>query len=193
MAPIRGLTLWWLGGHMSPNVVLAQETIDRLKGFAEPLVDTFDTVMHRAMDALEAHLSKSVQRGDGIRKLNPENPPNLSYTTVHTIIFNGKRFAPAETYWNHLLLAVIREAAKKFPAKKLDEIIICNHVMGKKENNGYKFIQEAGLSVQGQDANGAWKAIVHIALELKMPIEVEFSWQDNPKAVAPGERAKFQF
>jgi hypothetical protein len=176
---------------MAPNVTLSPETITRLKSFAEPLVDTFDTVMNRAMDALEAANSNGVATNGAIRSLNPARPPNLAYTTVHSIIFNGKRFPPAETYWNHLLLAVIREASKKFPPKKVDELVICNHVMGKKEDNGYKYLEEAGISVQGQDANGAWKAIAHMLLELKLPLEVEFSWQDNPKAVAPGERAKF--
>lgn len=176
---------------MSPNVTLAPETIARLKTFAEPLVDTFDTIVNRAMDALEI-LNAQGGGTDTIRVLNPAHPPNLAYTTVHSIIFNGKRFAAAETYWNHLLIAVIREASNKFPPKKIDELVICNHVMGKKEDSGYKYLEDAGLSVQGQDANGAWKTIAHILLELKLPLEVEFSWQDNPKAAAPGERAKFK-
>lgn len=173
------------------NVPLAPETIARLKKFAEPLVDNYDTVIIRALDALEAANSNTPAKEGAIRALNPAKPPNLAYTTVHSIIFNGKRFPPAETYWNHLLLAVIREAGKTFPPKKLDELVICNHVMGQKEDNGYKYLEDAGISVQGQDANGAWKTIAHILFELKMPLEIEFSWQDNPKAVAPGEHAKF--
>lgn len=34
---------------MTPQITLETSTIERLKTFAEPLVDTFDTVVNRAM------------------------------------------------------------------------------------------------------------------------------------------------
>jgi hypothetical protein len=177
---------------MPPAITLAPETIDRLKSFAEPLVDTFDTVMNRAMDALEAlNASASGKSDNATRIFNPSHPPNLSYTTVHSVVLKGKRFPPAETYWNHLLLAMIREAKKGRTPEKVSELIICNNIVGKKEDNGYKYIDEVGISVQGQDANGAWRAIAHLDLALKLPLEVEFSWQDNPKAASPGQRGRF--
>jgi hypothetical protein len=177
---------------MSPTVTLAPDTIARLKTFAEPLVDTIDSVMMRAMDALEALNAKSAEHGGAaIRVFNPAHPPNLAYTTVHAITLKGKRFAPAETYWNHLLIAVIREAKKVCTKEQLMQLIVCNHVTGRKEDNGYKFLEDVGISIQGQDANGAWRTIAHIILHIKVPLEVLFSWQDNPKAASPGQYGKF--
>jgi len=178
---------------MEPNPLLTPETIARLKKHAEPLVDTVDSVVNRAVDALET------LNGGGppplvsaIKLANPAAPPNLSYTTVRSIVLNGKHFPQNETYWNLLLLAVIRIASKKVSKEKLNDLVICNHASGKKEKDGYKYLgDDVGISVQGQDANGAWKATYHIVKALKIPVEVEFRWQENPKASAPGEHAKF--
>jgi hypothetical protein len=171
------------------NVTLADETIARLKAHAEPLVDTFDSVVNRAVDALEMlNGGGAALAGNPMRTINPAAPPNLSYTTVHSIVLNGKRFPLGETYWNHLLLAAVREAKKTLSKEQVKELVICNNVLGKKEDNGYKYLEDVGISVQGQDANGAWKAIYHILHAIKVPVEVEFSWQDNPKAAAPGQK-----
>jgi hypothetical protein len=177
---------------MTPNVPLSSETVARLQAHAVPLVDTFDTVINRAVDALDA------MNGNGagspppgaVRSVNPSKPPNLAYTTVHSIIFKGKALPPAETYWNNLLLAVIREAKANFTKERISDLLVCNHVLGPKEDNGYKYLDDVGISVQGQDANHAWKATYHLLSAIKLPVEVAFSWQDNPKAAAPGEHAK---
>lgn len=101
----------------------------RLKAHAEPLVDTFDSVVNKAVDALEALGGKRPAKADdSIPSIDPVAPPNLSHTTVHSIVLNGKRFAAAETYWNHLLLAAIREANKRISGRELAELIICNNV-----------------------------------------------------------------
>jgi hypothetical protein len=62
--------------------------------------------------------------------------------------------------------------------------------VGQKEDMGYRFIDAAGVSVQGQDANGAWKATAHIAKTLHMPVKVLFMWYDNEKAANPGQTGK---
>src|ERR1700733_3868448 len=95
---------------LTQQVPLELTTIERLKSHAEPLVDTFDTVVNRAIDALEALSGKSSSNNNLARSINPASPPSLSFTTVHLVIFNGKRLAPSESYWNQLLLTAIREA-----------------------------------------------------------------------------------
>ena len=169
-------------------VSLSQETFSRLQAHAVPLVDSIETVINRALDALEATSGETRQtNGVGTRPFNPANPPNLSFTTVRSVIFEGKRHIPSETYWNSILVASIREAAKrKMSPAQIAELLIVNNILGKKDEGGYKFIEEAGLSVQGQDSNAAWKAAHHLATELGFSIEVSFVWQNNPKAAFPG-------
>jgi hypothetical protein len=176
---------------MPVNVTLSESIVERLKAHAEPLIDTFETVIGRALDALDGAGGKPPSNSP-IRKVNPASPPNLAYTTVHSIVLDGKRFAAADTYWNTLLIKLIKIGAKNFKPETLKNLIIVNSHLGQKENNGYKFIEEAGVSVQGQDANNAWKGIYHLLKALKIPADIEFSWQENPKATFPGERAQFE-
>ena len=49
---------------MTPQVNLERSTIERMKAHAEPLVDTYDTVINRALDALDA---KKQQASSGNR------------------------------------------------------------------------------------------------------------------------------
>jgi hypothetical protein len=174
---------------MTPQVTLETATIERMKAHAEPLVDTFDTVVNRALDALETQKDQT-NPAMGEKVLNPASPPNLAHTTVKSVVLNGKKFAAGETYWNSLMLAVIREAKKHLPTDKIGELILCNHLIGKKEDNGYKYLDGVGISVQGQDANNAWKTTYNVLKNIKVPVEVTFLWQDNPKAVAPGSAGK---
>jgi hypothetical protein len=44
-------------------------------------------------------------------------------------------------------------------------------VKGKKEDEGYRYLADVNLSVQGQDANAAW------AKQLNCPFEVIFAWR----------------
>lgn len=171
---------------MMPQVNLEASTIDRMKQYAEPLVDTLDSVILKGLDAIDMLAAKTSDR-----MLNPASPPNLAYTTVKAAVLKGKHLPAGETYWNQILLAVVREAATHMTTAELDKNILCNHAAGKKEDNGYKFLEDVGLSIQGQDANNAWKSAYHLIKTIKLPVEVTFVWQDNPKAVSPGATGKF--
>lgn len=171
-----------------PEVTIGPETFARLQGHAVPLVDTIETVINRALDALDREGGgKGAGPDDGVRTFDPAAPPSLSFTTVKSVVVGGRRHPPAETYWNSVLEAAVREAAKRGRTPtEIGELLIVNHVVGPKEGGGYKFVAEAGVSVQGQDANGAWRAAFHIAAVLKIPIEVTFFWQSSAKAAFPG-------
>ena len=122
---------------MTPNVPLSPETVARLQAHAVPLVDTFDTVINRAVDALEAMKANGAGSPppDAVRSVNPSKLAQLAYMTVHSIIFKGKALPPAETYWNNLLLAAIREAKANFTKEKISDLLVCNHVVGQKEDH----------------------------------------------------------
>ncbi len=178
---------------MAHAVSLSSATFTRLQALAEPLVDTIETVINRALDALEA--SKSEPREvlpEGAERFNPAGPPSLSYTTVKSALLEGKRLPPAETYWNTLMYACIRAAAAKGKTpQEIDKLVLVPSVVGKKEAGGFRFIEEAGISVQGQDANSAWRATHRIATALGLSVEVVFMWQQNPKAASPGKLGAF--
>jgi len=73
----------------------------------------------------------------------------------------------------------------------LKKIILVNYVDGKGvQDKGYRFIEDAKLSVQGQDSNAAWKAAFHIIKAVGMNIDVSFGWENKDKAAYPGKSGR---
>jgi len=180
-----------------PPVDLSSKTITRLQKHAIPLVDTFDTVIAKLLEAYETGANHKagpiIHSGHStIQVYDPAAPPNLAHTTVKLIKFCGTLFKPADTYWNTLMHAAIRKVAERHMSPEaLKGHILANCVIGEKDEDGYKYLPEVGLSVQGQDANGAWKTTYHLASAFNLPLEITFRWQDNPKAVAPNVTGSF--
>jgi hypothetical protein len=173
---------------------ISDDTFARLQAHAEPLVDTMDSVINRALDALEQIAGTKTGAGapDRVGVLNPAAPPNLAHTTVKSIELCGRTLKPSETYWNTLFIAVLREgSAKGRSAGELKQLILGNCVTGRKEDEGYRYFKDLDLSIQGQDSNAAWRATYHLASKLGLPLRVTFAWQDNPKAAFPGASGSF--
>ena len=73
----------------------------------------------------------------------------------------------------------------------LKKLVIVNFVEGEKSNEGYRFLSDVGLSVQGQDANGAWKAACHVAQQLGRELKAVFIWREKEGAAFPGVTGEF--
>ena len=176
---------------MTHLIELSDETFSRLQSHAAPLIDTSESVVNRALDALEADgRLKAPSNISGARLFDGANPPNLTFTTIRSIKLCGSRFSPNQ--WNALLLAVVEEAMKRLnDCDKVKELIVVNCVSGEKTDTGYKYLPSADISVQGQDANNAWKGIAHIARNMDISIEIVFMWHDNPKAAHSGLTGRF--
>jgi hypothetical protein len=173
-----------------PQVNLDPSTIARMKEHAIPLEDTHDSVINRAFDALDA-LKAQKPDASGVRPYNPASPPPLAFTTVKSVWFRGIKLHSSEAWWNPFMFILINEARKTKSVDEVSSLLFINHAKGEKTNNGYKFLKEAGLSVQGQDANNAWKQCYVLLKALQMSAEIHFTWQDNPKAAHPNESGKF--
>ena len=171
-----------------------------LKRLAEPLVDDVNSVLRRLIAAYEAAGRGQTGAGDktagtsasGIVEFDPASPPDLLHTTPTKITLAGRLFKPSETYWNTLLIEVIREAAKQLPRAELAKQIIVNHQPGQRTDTGFRYIPEAGISVQGQDSVRAWKAVNHIAAQSDLSVDVEFRWQPKAEAAYPNGRGRFR-
>lgn len=178
-----------------PSVDLQTHTITRLQKHAIPLVDDFDSVIGKLIDAYEGTPKGGIaitQPTSTVQVFDPAAPPNLTHTTVKYIKFCGTVFKPNETYWNTLMYAAIHQvAARGLAPEELKKHILANCAIGVKDDNGYKHLADTGLSIQGQDANGAWKAIYHLAATFHLPVEVTFTWQNTSKAAAPNVTGSF--
>ena len=186
-----------------PNVDIADATVSRLQAIAVPLTDTFDTVVNRLLDHWDATTSSQprlLKPGEPIRTLgdgvtmefDPANPPNLSFTVFLQVKIEGATLVKAHHYWNYLLHAVIRAAhSKGKDAKAIHQMLFVNAELGQKEDNGYKFLSDVGISVQGQDSNTAFRQIQQLAAANDIDFELHFAWQNSEKAAYPGQRGYF--
>jgi hypothetical protein len=177
---------------MTHSIEVSDELFVRLQGRAKPFVHTPAMIIAMAMDAWDAADGSLPSKVDP-KVYDPASPPNLTHTKVLSIVLNGAHFPPGQNYWNYLLDALIKQAAHM--GKKPDEVrvlAVVNSVLGQKTDSGYRFIPEAGVSVQGQDANGAWKGIYKLATSLGSSVTVRFAWYENPKAANPGKEGQFQ-
>lgn len=172
-----------------PSITISDATIGRLQKHAVPLVDDYDSVINKLIDEKE---NKSPSTSNiTVKEFTDGKAPSLTHTKMLSAQVGGKALPPSGTNWNRLFDEVILQAAAKLKdVKALKQLMIVNHVLGKKEDQGYRFIPKAGISVQGQDAAGAWKATVHILKALNLSAEVMFIWYDNDKAAYPGQTAK---
>ena len=59
---------------------------------------------------------------------------------------------------------------------------------GTYSDEGYRFVPEIGISIQGVDAGHAWEYALRLAIHLKVSVKAEIEWRQNDNAAHPGER-----
>jgi hypothetical protein len=139
-------------------------------------------------DAFESKSGAPVAVGDSAepstaRQFSANTPPDLTHTKVLAIEFDGKPLARGEANWNGLLNAAIRAArAKAKSTDELKKLVVVNIVAGRKFDEGYRFLSDIGISVQGQDANGAWRVAQRLGCKLK----ATFIWREKEGAAFLG-------
>lgn len=175
---------------MSPTVELTPQTFKRLQSHAVPLVDTIETVITRMLDAFEnAGTVAAPADGDGqsVRTFNPNTPPDLTHAKILGVTFAGNKLGRGQDNWNGLLNVAVREAASRAKSpSEFKHMMVVNYVAGVKSNEGYRPLSGTDVSVQGQDANGAWRAACHIAQQLDCDLSVKFAWREKDGAAFPG-------
>ena len=187
---------------MMPQISISQALYEKIKGLAEPFVDTPESVVERCVDfyassdgAAKAGAGATTGGGAPTLSFSGDNPPDLTFTRILSVKLDGVALNKSSLYWNTLMYDVVARAANKLKStEKLKQLILVNYVDG--EGNaklGYRFVPVAGLSVQGQDANAAWKTIFHIVKALGFTIDVVFMWENKDKALHPGKQGRMAF
>ncbi|MFT8948270.1 MAG: hypothetical protein ABF876_17390 [Acetobacter aceti] len=186
---------------MMPTIDISDDTNARLQKIAKPLVDTYDTVIARLLESHENATSLGMNtpapgtplKDDGRTMLfDWTNPPALAHTTVTQVSLNGELFPKSECYWNTIMVKVIQQTRKfgKSAAEILD-LLFVNAKIGQETENGFKFLHDVGLSVQGQDSNAAFRQAFELANKMGFKLEVHFRWQPNEKALHPNRNGLF--
>jgi hypothetical protein len=176
-----------------PQITIDIKTYDRLQRHAKPFVDTPDTVINLALDALD-QLSGSSSGSSGAvaepeRRIDPRVLPRLTHTKVLDASIEGELIPKPN--WNLLLDEILRRAIKRLGSfESLRKLCPVNMVKGRKDDEGYSYIPEIDVSVQGQDANAACRTVVTAAQGLGMALDIGFMWRPKEGAAHPGERAR---
>ena len=181
---------------MTHAITLTQETFSKLQKLAVPLVDTTESVIGRLIEFYEhshgAEATPPAYAMQEARKFNPDSPPDLTHSRVLAARFRDEALPNGLLKWNRLLDYTLEAAIKE--TGKPDVVIrscMVNAVIGRKEDMGYHFLPDAGISVQGQDANGAWRGIFQIVKTLGWAVDVEFAWLEKEGASNPGVAGRF--
>lgn len=174
------------------TIEISKRTFERLQKFSEPLVDTPDSAISRALDALEARTGNGTRRraetGTPIVEplaIDPNDPPDLTHTRLTKASVRG---CAVEAAWSAVVDAMLIAAHQRgLDIETIGKIGRLNVVPGERSDKGFRFVREAALSVQGQDANDAFRAVVALSRALDVGFEVEFQWRDKQAAAHPGK------
>ena len=190
-----------IGNAEMPKVEIEQRTFERLQSHAEPLVDTLDSVINLAVDALERDETSQTDRtsrpppsttSDGLMSLAPDDPlPDLKHTRVLSVAIAGNPVVRAN--WNNVLQHLLELAVDAgHSPDEIRRLCAVNLVAGEKDDEGYRHLAEAGISYQGLNANAAAAATAALAKRLGVALELEFEWRGKPDALHPGRRGQLR-
>lgn len=180
---------------MTRTITISEETFSKLQQLAQPLVDTEESVIISALDA-ELERRAVTRNGNNpgeaqvsqVLHLDPDAHENLTHNRLLSATVDGHTINKPK--WNGILnyLHILaRQRMGSFDAVR--QASSANLREGRYEENGYAFLPEGNLSIQGVDANLAWDHSLRLARALDVKIRVQFEWRDKEAAAHPGVTA----
>ena len=171
-------------------ISVRNQIFSRMQRVGESLVDTPDSVIERLLDFYEQHHGMAAPSHSEIAleqaAWDPMSPPSLRHTKVMSAILAGREVTSPS--WNRLVDEIARIGKKRLGSfSELKKQLPANIVEGIKQDQGYRYLSDVNLSVQGQDAQDAWRSVAQLAKTLNIRVEVYFLWRNNPAAAFPGE------
>jgi hypothetical protein len=175
-----------------PTITVSDQTFAKLQALAEPFVDTPETVIEQLLSyAPDAHATGNSRFGvakGAFLLLDPDAPESLRHTRL--LAARVGEIPLHRPKWNGLLDFLHVAGMKKLGSfDELQAISGANLKKGRYEENGYRYLPEAGLSIQGVDAILAWQHSLKLARALKVEVELKLEWRQKEGAARPGEVA----
>jgi hypothetical protein len=178
---------------MMPVIRVSDTTYEKLQRLAKPFVDTPEAVIARLADAALSGAvrpaSEAPRTAVAIPAVSPDTPGSLTHTKLRFAQIEGQVIH--QPNWNKLSRAAHALAMTVVPSVEvLRNISDANIRVGRYENEGFAYLADANISIQGQDSIGAWQSSYAIAKELGFPIEVVVEWHNKEGAAYPGEQRR---
>jgi hypothetical protein len=172
-----------------PAINVSPGQFKRFQAFAEPLLDTHETAFEKVLCLAEGKTKTTTSSAQTSNTgFNLHNMPSLKHTdllggTINGHPLNGK-------YWNNAVVQMLESAQHKVSLVEASKQLPVNISEQKKNDQGYTWYEQLGVSVQGLAAHEAAKSILLLAEKYEIPVELDFAWQNKAEAVKPGERGK---
>ena len=149
--------------------------------------ETIDYALAEAFQSLGLESDAAVPEDtlDGDRSAVSQS---LQFTKPLTAKVNGR--AIQNPKWSSILVSAIEAVAERgYSDQRLAGALNIPAKNEKYEDQGYKYLPQLRISIQGQSAQDAWTEAARLAEQHGFPIEVTFMWRGSPKAARPGQRA----
>ena len=157
-------------------------------------MDNTDTIINRALDALEQRKGHTAQEeGYAVpeREIDPHRLPSVRHTKILDASIAGKPIDNPN--WNLLVRWMLVQAMERLrDFDRLNELNSENMIQGQKDDEGYSYIPESDISVQGLSADKACSALRTVAQSLNIELEIGFMWRRKVGATCPGEKARLR-
>ncbi|MEA5522158.1 T4SS efffector SepA family protein [Limnoraphis robusta] len=179
---------------MSKVIRISNQIFTRLQEIAEPLTDTPATVIERLLDFYEENYQSDgkfqkaetfIDEDFNIERFDPETPPNLKHSRVNKVMIGNSTLSGLN--WQktvRYIHCLCMKQAKTFDA--LQMITTFDIEKGNRQDKGFYYVPEIGISIRNVDSNVAWKGIFTMAKKISIPIAIYFEWRDKPEAENPG-------
>ena len=169
---LKSIATWF--GTITPG-----DTIDRI------VRDTMERLgMERDLESEASPTTASVDAAPTTTKF--EHAPRLAFTRLRSASVGGK--AVLNPRWSSVLATVIAQVkAKGFEGEKLVRELRVPSRAAEYRGEGFTYHPDLGISIQGQSASDAWKEADRLAKKWRIPVTVEFRWQNNPKVLRRGQ------
>lgn len=179
-----------------PSITLSDKTYAKLKAVAEPFVDTEDSAAARALDFYLEHKQKNAGngqaeskhpsahvKGDVVRL--PIGTRELTHTRLVSATLGGSALGRPD--WNSLLRDIHILARKRLGSfDAVHAASGANLRNGRYEADGYRYLPQADMSIQGCDANHSCEYAFGLARAMRISLFVSFEWRDKEEASHPG-------
>lgn len=186
---------------MMPVVRISDATMQKLKPLAIPLEDSIDSLLDRLADAARNGVPFDLPGSSKVMEAPQQSPlilwdvekhEDLTHTRLISAEFGGEAL-PRYT-WNTLVKYAHETAGHKLGSfDALRRATRARVKQGKYEQEGFVYLPEIDVSLQGMDANMAWDNSVRLAHAIGVSVSVMFEWRNNPNAAKPGEKSQLIF
>lgn len=152
---------------------------------ADSLVKVLARVVPPGVDAAPPSPAPPPPTTVPIEQFDPTKPPNLTHTRLQKAEFADHKLERPK--WNSLARHAVEFAlTSKMPLYEVCDVSAANVVAGQKLDAGYRPLRRLGYSMQGVDAQDAWRIAYSLARELNCSIVVDFQWLQRASAAHPG-------